>query len=242
MPGQDADGPRGPPGGRTERQEALTAASNLVREQSDQVKAGVHARSRAFVDGDQDGSFLDAETTNPHPLSAMRVNFGSASLRAAGLRLAQYSAITANDRMWVRDRAAVMLGSKDEHLVREGAVTVSRLGVDVIGDLDATLLAGHPLPVVRQLATIVAAATPVRYAQALKALAADPDSTVRILLARRLHQAKIQPVGTSADAGEPSGNDKDRERAARAIITEVLGVLTEDRRHTVRRAAAGRDS
>ena len=208
------------------RQEALTAAGNLVLEQSDHVKAGVHACSRAFVDGDQDGSILDAETTNPHPLSTMRVNFGSASLRAAGLRLAQCSAATDNDRMWVRDRAAVMLGSNDEHLVREGALTLSRLGADMIGALDATLLAGHPLPVVRQLATVVAAATPVRYARALKALAADPDSTVRILLARRLYEAKTQAVDTSADA----------------IITDVLAVLTEDRRHTVRRAATGLDS
>ena len=174
------------------RQEALTAASNLVREQSDQVKAGVHARSRAFVDGDQDGSFLDAETTNPHPLSAMKVNFGSASLRAAGLRLAQCSAITDKDRIWVRDRAAVMLGSNDEHLVREGALTLSRLGADMIGDLDATLLAGHPMPVVRQLAAFLAAATPVRYAQALQALAADSDSAVRTLLAQRLYKAKPQ--------------------------------------------------
>ena len=208
------------------RQEALTAASNLVREQSDQVKAGVHARSRAFVDGDQDGSFLDAETTNPHPLSAMKVNFGSASLRAAGLRLAQCSAITDKDRIWVRDRAAVMLGSNDEHLVREGALTLSRLGADMIGDLDATLLAGHPMPVVRQLAAFLAAATPVRYAQALQALAADSDSAVRTLLAQRLYKAKPQAACTSADA----------------IITDVLGVLSEDRRHTVRRAAAGLDS
>jgi hypothetical protein len=224
------------------RQEALIAAGNLVGNQSDQVRAEVHARSRAFVDGDQDGSFLDAETTNPHPLSSMKVDFGSASLRAAGLHLAQCTAITGNDRMWVRDRATVMLGSKDEHLVHQGAVTLSRLGVDVISDLDASMLAGYPLPVVRQLATIVAAATPVRYAQALKALAADPDITVRILLARRLRQAKVQAADTSADVGQPGGDGRDRKAAVRAIITEVLGVLAEDRRHTVRRAAAGLDS
>jgi hypothetical protein len=59
-----------------------------VLDQSDAAKAAVHARSRAFVDGDQDGSFLDGETTNPHPPSTMKINLGSASLRAAGLRLA----------------------------------------------------------------------------------------------------------------------------------------------------------
>ena len=143
------------------RQETLTAASNLVLEETEDVKAHVHARSRPFVDGDQDGSFLDAESTNPHPLSEMRINLGSASLRAAGLRLALCSAVTDGDRMWVRDRAAVMLGSNDEHLINEGAVTLSKLGADVMGELDGILLAGHPLPVVRQLATVVAAARPV---------------------------------------------------------------------------------
>jgi hypothetical protein len=224
------------------RQDALTAAINLVREQRDDFKAVAHALSRAFVDGDQDGSFLDSETTKPHPLSAMKIDFGSASLRAAGLRLAQCSAVTDDDRMWVRDRAAVMLGSNDEHLVREGAVTLSRLGVDVIGDLDAALLAGHPLPVVRQLAAVVAAATPVRYEQALRALAADPDSTVRIRLARQLYRAYTQTVRAAMDAEQPDGNDEDRQHAARAIVTEVLKVLTDDVRHTVRRAAAGFDS
>jgi hypothetical protein len=224
------------------RQDALTAASNLVLKQSDHVKAGVHTRSRAFVDGDQDGSVLDAETTNPHPLSSMKVDFGSASLRAAGLRLALCSAVADNDRIWVRDGAAGMLGSEDTHLVHEGAVTLSQLGADVIGDLDATLLAGHPLPVVRQLAAVVAAAEPARYPQALKALAADPDSTVRIRLARRLHEAKARADCTAADDQKPSGNEEARQGTVPAIIADVLGVLAEDRRHTVRRATTGLDN
>lgn len=221
------------------RQEALTAASNLVLDQRDDVKAAMHARSRAFVDGNEDGSFLDDETTNPHPLSTMRIDFGSASLRAGGLRLALCSAVTDDDRKWVRDRAAVMLGSNDKHLVRECASTLSRLGAEVIGNLDATLLAGHPLPVVRQLATFGSVAAPARYVLALRALAADPDSTVRTLLAHRLHEAQTQAADTAADADAPSGNDEDRQCATRATIAEVLGVLGEDIRHTVRRAAAG---
>jgi hypothetical protein len=79
---------------------------------------------------------------------------------------------------------------------------------------------------------------PVRYAQTLKALAADPDSTVRILLARRLHQATIQADNISAGATGPNVHDVDRESGGRAI-TEVLAILTKDRRHTVRRAASG---
>jgi len=172
----------------------------------------------------------------------MRISLGSASLRAAGLRLAQNSAVIDDDRMWVRDRAAIMLGSNDQSLVRKGALTLSGLGADVIVDLDATLLSAHPLPVVRQLATVVAVAAPSRYAQALQALATDPDSTVRGLLAHRLYEAQTQLAGMAADAEDPSGNDEGHRRSARAIITEVLGVLTEDVRHTVRRAAAGLDS
>jgi len=221
------------------RQDALTAAANLVLKQSDDVKAGAHARSRAFVDGGQDGSFLDAETTNPHPLSAMKIDFGPASLRATGLRLALCSAVTDDDRTWVRDQARGMLRGNDEHEVHAGASALSGLGADVIGDLDATLLAGHPLPVVRQLAAIVAVADPVRHAQALKALAADPDSAVRLLLARRVNEAKTRAASVSAAGEEPSANDKERQRAVGAILTEVLGVLARDSRHTIRRAAAG---
>jgi hypothetical protein len=221
------------------RQDALTAASNLVREQNDDVKADVHARSRAFVNGDQNGSSLDAETTEPHPLSSMKINFGSASLRAAGLRLAQCSAVTDDDRMWVRDRAAVMLSADDKSLVHASAVTLSRLGSDVIRDLDATLLVGHPQRVVRELAAFIAAAAPVRYAQTLRALAADPDRIVRTQLAERLHDAYTQPAGAVIESGEPNPNDTDSQHAARAIITEFLGTLSADIRHSVRRAAAG---
>ena len=82
-------------------------------------------------------------------------------MRAAGLRLALCSAVTEDEKIWVRDRAVIVLGSTDEILVREGALTLSRLGADIAGDMDASLLAGHSLPVVRQLATVVAAAAPV---------------------------------------------------------------------------------
>jgi hypothetical protein len=135
-----------------------------------------------------------------------------------------------------------MLGSNDERLVHNGAVTLFELGADVIGDLDATLLSSHPLPIVRQLATVVAVAAPDRYPLTLQALAADPDSTVRTLLARKLHEAQTQAAGTATRGGDPSGNDENHQRAARAIFREVLAVLSEDPRHTVRRAAAGLDS
>jgi hypothetical protein len=221
------------------RREALIAAGNLVLEQSDEVKADVHLRSRVFVDGNQDGSGWDAETTNPHPLSTIKINLGSASLRTPGLRLAQCSAVTEDDRMWVRDQAVIMLGSNDERLVRQAALTLSGLGPDVIGDLDATLLAGNPLPIVRQLATIIAVAAPVKYVIALQTLAADSDCTVRTLLAHQLHEGGTQAPSTVVEAGQPSANDEDGRNASNEVTAKILKVLTEDARHTVRRAAVG---
>lgn len=221
------------------RQDALTAASNLVQMLSDDVRADVHARSRPFVDGDQDGSFMEAETTRPHPLSAMQIDLGPASLRGAGLRLAQCSAVTHDDRIWVRDRAVAMLNADEKSLVHASAATLYRLGPDVIGDMDAALLVGHPHRAVRELAASIAAAAPVKYAQALRALASDPHWIVRTQLAERLHDALTDLGGSATDPGEPNQIDEDPRHAARAVITEVLGELSTDVRHTVRRAAAG---
>jgi hypothetical protein len=226
------------------RQDALTAAGNLVLNLSDDIKARVHMRSRPFVEGERDGSHLEDETTNPHPLSTMKIDFGSASLRAAGIRLAQFSAVTDDERMWTRDRAIAMLGSDDENRVRQAAGTLFGLSADALGELDAALLAGHPLPIVRQLAALVSIASPVRYENVLQALAADSDSSVRKLLARKLHEARTQAQATrpAPDTATSPDNHEQRPGTASAAITRALNALTEDVRHSVRRAATGRDS
>jgi hypothetical protein len=223
------------------RQDALIAARNLVLDQADDAKASVHMRSRSFVDGDQDGSVLDSWTSTSHPLSTMQSNLGSASLRAEGLRLAHFSAVTDVDKLWLRDRATVMLGSNDEGLVRSAAITLSALSADAIGELDAALLAAHPLPVARQLAAVVAVAAPNKYSASLNALAGDSDHKVRTLLAHRLHDAQARVTGR-AEVGERPGGHDETQDAADAIVTEVLGKLADDVRHTVRRAAIGLDS
>jgi len=67
------------------RNDALTAARNLVLDQTDDVKADAHRRARAFVTGDRDGSYLDAEVGQHRPLSAFQPNLGPVTLRGHGL-------------------------------------------------------------------------------------------------------------------------------------------------------------
>ncbi|WP_204000412.1 hypothetical protein [Virgisporangium aurantiacum] len=215
------------------RQDALTAAANLVRTQPDSVKADVHARSRPFVTGDQDGSALDDETTNPHPLSSFKINFGSPSLQAEGLRLALGSAVSAEEIAWVRETAMVLIGSGNQRLARESAQVLSRMGVDVVQDLDVTFLVGHPDRVVREFAAFVAATAPSRYAKILRVLAADADWTVRLQLAMRLN-AFVKSSGGIAGDPEPARLDQ----SALTIAQDVLTALSRDVRHRIRRAAA----
>ena len=125
-----------------------------------------------------------------------------------------------------------MLASSDERLVHQGAKTLASLGGGVVGDLDAALLSTHRLPIVRQLAATVATAAPGRYAKTLQNLATDPDSSVRRLLAERLHKA-LHPEP------QTGGAVQDHQRGARPIIIDVLDTLQHDLRHTVRRAATG---
>jgi len=207
------------------RQDALTAVTNLIPSQDDEVKMAVHQRSRAFVTGDEDGSALDAETTNPHPLSSSRVDLGSVSLRAKGLRLAVRSALTHEERMWVREHAAIMLADKDTALVKEAAMTLSLLSAEIVRNVDASLLVGNPLHVVRELAAYIAAKDPARYAGTLERLAADPDRWVRKQLAQQLQDSRSESAG-----------------AAQTVRNQVLQSLSADARHSVRRAAAGLDS
>ncbi|MEU0558775.1 hypothetical protein [Dactylosporangium sp. NPDC006015] len=218
----------------TNRQDALTAATNLVTTQPNHVKTGVHTRARQFVLGQQEGSALDDEMTNPHPLSSFKVDLGSPSLRGHGLRLALDSSACDDDRIWVRDQARVLLSAEDQQIVHDSAQVLSRLGADMIRGLDVTLLVGHPDRVVREFAAFVAATEPVRYALTLPLLAQDRDWTVRAQLALAIH-TYLQSTN-SAPTSDVEEADLQR---ARAIAEDVRTALSRDVRHRVRRAAAG---
>ncbi|MEX1008826.1 MAG: hypothetical protein WD271_13395, partial [Acidimicrobiia bacterium] len=209
------------------RQEALIAACNLVVDEDEEYKEKLHIRSHAVADGHHDGSLLDAETTHPHPLSTMKIDFGSSSLRANGLRLAHFTAIRDDQKKWVRDRAVAMLGSDDTHEVHAAARTLAGLPVETLSALDSALLAAHPLPVVRQLAVVVATAQPSIYSATLAQLAMDPESSVRIVLAHRLAERKL---------GEHTGAKTSGDEAT---VDQLLVTLSRDVRHSVRFAAAG---
>jgi hypothetical protein len=114
----------------------------------------------------------------------------------------------------------------------QSAETLASLGEDVVGDLDAALLSTHRLPIVRRLAAIVATSAPTQYVKTLQNLAIDPDSSVRRLLAERLHKS----LHTEPQTG---GAVQDHQRGAPTVITGVLDTLQHDLRHTVRRAATG---
>ena len=75
----------------------------------------------------------------------------------------------------MRDQAAVMLAAEDTTLVHEAAVTLSQLGMEIVADVDASLLVGHPLHVVQEFAAFIAAKDPVRYSGTLERLTVDPD-------------------------------------------------------------------
>ncbi len=209
------------------RQDALDAIFNILLGHDDGTpKSLIHRRVRLFVEGSQDGSALDAETTNPHPLSTLKVSFGSASLRPQGLRLADATSVTDADHAWVREQAVVLLRSDERQAVRTAAVVLlQQRDVDGAG-LEPGLLAAHGDPVVRQLAAITACGQPRAFAAVLHALATDSEGSVRDVLARELWRVRGSTLMGTAGS---------------EIVDELHTMLVDDMRHSVRRTATGMD-
>lgn len=207
------------------RQDALDAAFNILdTHDGADLKTPIHQRSRPFAEGTQDGSALDAETTNPHPLSAIKLDFGSPSLRPQGLYLADATAVTDEDRSWVREQALLLLRGDERSAVSAAAHVLHQQHGSGAG-LEPGLLAAHREPTVRQLAAVVACAQPDSNASTIRALATDPCSSVRDLLARELwsHAHSDSTAGSSQSD----------------VAKEVLVQLADDIRHSVRRTATG---
>ncbi|MEU1300087.1 hypothetical protein [Streptomyces shenzhenensis] len=196
------------------RQDALIGARNLVVDQEPDAKRSTFRASQPFALGTLDGSQLDRFTGQPHPLSAVRINLGSASLRGHGLRLAAASATTPGEQQWVREQAMELLHSKDEIDVQEAALTLNRLPHEAMNEIDPRHLAEHSHISARQLSAVLCMRQPQRFADSAARLAADPSVRVRRILAEAAsaHQAADTPPA----------------------LADVLDILSKDSRHSVR--------
>lgn len=201
------------------RQDALTAAATLVADQHPTIKSEVFARARAFVSGDQDGSHLDDLTGEPHPLSRFKINMGSPSLRGHGLKLAYLAAVTTEEQKWTREQAVNLLKSSEKVDINAAAGLFASLSGELAAGVDASLLATHQDPLVRQASALLCLRDPSQHTDVLRSLATDRNFHVRRLLA------------------DSAARSQQREHPT---VNAILNLLAKDARHSVRRAAVQR--
>jgi Restriction endonuclease len=201
------------------RQDALKAARNLVVSEESSMKSMIFRRSQRFVSGLLDGSAYDELTGPAHPLSAVQISIGTATLRGDGLRLAAAVAETDVERNWVREQALGLLQAQESSLVHYAALALSELPRTSIDQMDANLLAAHDHFGVRQLGAILSMRHPGRYRSTALRLGEDMDRRVR---------------RTLAEAASRAGTDAPDE------VRDVLTVLAHDVRYSVRVAATSR--
>lgn len=201
------------------RQDALTGARNLVPAQPADVRADVFDQARSFAVGDHDGSALDDFTGEPHPLSAAKIDMGTASLRGDGLRLAHAAADRPEQHEWVREQAVGLLRSDVQRDIHAAAVVINGLPSEVTDGVDAGLLAASEHVVVRQVAGLLSLREPERYSAVLTRLASDSDHRVRRTLAEGIARAREAVLGP---------------------LDSARSMLQQDRRHSVRAALGDR--
>lgn len=199
------------------RQDALTAATNLGVRAEPAVRAGVFPRSVPFVTGDRDGSAYDDEVTGfAHPLSSFRISIGAATLRGHGMQLAVAAVRDDADRRWVRDQAVDLLRSGEDLLVQRAAQALASMPAAITTDLDADLLAAHPHINVRQVSAHICMRQPERYRATALRLAKDANPRVRRVLADAA--ARVHAEDSAA-------------------VADLIEVLATDARHSVRATA-----
>ncbi|MGW6898854.1 hypothetical protein ACWGF2_19940 [Streptomyces sp. NPDC054919] len=201
------------------RRDALTGTRNLVIDLPSSYKEEVFKEAKGFVLGEQDGSHLDSEVTGtPHPLSSFRISFGTSSLRGPALKLAQVCTPNEDQFHWVRDQAVALLRSDILSDVYDAAVTLTRLPPETTMVIEPGLLAAHSDRRVRQAGVILAARRAAWHIDTIRQLARDPDYTIRRTLAE-------------------AATTITREDTAHPVLHEVLDLLVQDPRASVRQAA-----
>lgn len=198
------------------RQEALTAMRRLSSELPEPIREQVFATAQQFASGEHDGSAYDELTGAAHPLSAIRISLGSASLRGDGVMLAAAVAATTDEYSRVYEQVLDLLGSSDTNDVDSAALAATWLPADLVV-LDVHTLSTHPTVALRHVAAVLWARNPSALDDVGARLASDPHPEVRRVLANLLEQTNHH------------------DGPAVAAIKSVRDVLKADRRHSVRR-------
>ncbi|MFJ9547461.1 hypothetical protein [Streptomyces erythrochromogenes] len=201
------------------RRSALIGLRNLVADLPQADRTAIYHQAKPFILGEQDGSHLDSEMTGtPHPLSAVRISFGTASLRGPALKLAHRAAEHDDERHWVRENAVALLRTDVPSDVGDAAHVLAYLPSEIAISVDPALLVTHNNRIVRQAGAFLAVSHADQHPQTIRRLAEDPDHTVRRTLAEvaelRMKEGPVHPV-----------------------VPEVLERLAEDVRASVRHAA-----
>ncbi len=171
------------------RQEALTAARNLLIDAPITVKQRAFRIAQDFVGGVHDGSYLDELSGTPHPLGFLRISFGSASLRGEALALASAAAEAPVDHAWVRDQAISMLRTDSVDDLKAAARVLNWLPKAEARRVDASLLATHHYVAVRQVSALLCLRDLGRFHGTAVNLTKDADYRVRLILAQSAAKA-----------------------------------------------------
>jgi hypothetical protein len=203
------------------RQEALTALRGLSADLPEPARARVFAMAQQFASGTQDGSALDDFTAIPHPLSAIRINLGSASLRGHGLLLATAVATAPDEYAWARTQIQDLLGSTDGYDLSCAALAATWLPAQAIA-LDPRTLSTHPVVALRQLAARLWARNPGTFADVGARLVSDSDPDVRRHLANVLRHIDCHDApGLAAVGAVQETLHKDRRYSVRKLVPPI---------------------
>ena len=174
------------------REDALSAAGNVVNVLPVREKQKVFGRVRTLVEGPIQISELDQyEATTQHPLSRFRVSFGGTTdvLSSAG-RLLGLAAIDPEDCSLVV-RMALKWMRSDDPILQETGASLLTLPTIFSSDVQIVELANHPNAAVRQVTLRLPSTQVLPEAAVFEQLASDPDRGVRITVAQVLQSTRL---------------------------------------------------
>ncbi|MED7930369.1 hypothetical protein SMD20_39495 [Nonomuraea sp. LP-02] len=193
------------------RRAAMAALDALAESLSASTRQRLFEMAMSFARGEEDATAHDGPFAPTHPLSLFRIDFGRSNLAVCGVELAS-TTCSIEQALQVEAVGLGLLSSGDEKAVC--AVVRALYWLPQHPDLASpAALVGHPQPAVRALAASRWVRTPGRRDEQIgRRLACDSAVIVRRTLADDLGRSEVP-------------------------ASDVLQLLSEDRRHTVRRLA-----